>query len=164
MIKRKIETILFVIGEAIKIEKIAEILDVSKEEIISQIDILNEEYKNEEKGYEILIFDSKIELATNDRYLDLIDEVINISSRKGLSASMLEVLSIVAYNGPITRAKINHMRGVNSDFIVKKLLDRDLIKTSGRLDVHGKPHLYVTTDRFLKNFSLDSLKDLPKVD
>ncbi len=164
MIKRKIETVLFVAGEAIKISKMADFLEVGKDEVIRAVEELNKEYDDQKKGYNILLFDKKIELATNHRYLDLIDKVINFSSKKGLSTSMLEVLSIIAYNGPITRAKINHMRGVNSDFIVKKLQDRDLIKTSGRLDVHGRPHLYVTTDRFLKNFSLNSLDDLPPVE
>ncbi len=158
------ETVLFVAGEAIKVSKMADLLEVSRDEVITAVEELNREYEEQKKGYNILLFDKKIELATNDRYLKLIDKVINFSSKKGLSTSMLEVLSIVAYNGPITRAKVNHMRGVNSDFIMKKLQDRDLIRTSGRLDVHGRPHLYVTTDRFLKNFSLNSLNDLPSVE
>lgn len=163
MEKRKLELILFISGEAVSINKISDILNIENSQVIEYVNELNYEYKEQQKGFFIIEVNNKFEFATNDMYKDLIEQVINSSSKKGLSDSMLEVLSIIAYKGPITKAKINHIRGLNSDYVVNKLLDRDLIQTKGKLDVHGKPNLYVVTERFLKNFGLKSLKDLPEI-
>ena len=104
------------------------------------------------------------QLTTKEQYMPYIREALGIKRGGNLSASSLEVLAIVAYNQPVTRAYVDAVRGVDSSYAVGSLLAKNLIEACGRLDAPGRPMLYVTTDKFLRVFGLNSLSELPETE
>ena len=112
----------------------------------------------------MLTFDTSAQLCTKEQFLPLIKEALGIRKGGNLSASSLEVLAIIAYNEPVTRAFIDTVRKVDSAYIVNSLCEKNLIEACGRLDVPGRPNLYRTTPTFLRCFGIDSLEQLPYVD
>ena len=104
------------------------------------------------------------QLTTKEQYMPYIREALGIKRGGNLSASSLEVLAIVAYNQPVTRAYVDAVRGVDSSYAVGSLLDKNLIEACGRMDAPGRPMLYVTTDKFLRVFGLNSLSELPETE
>ena len=111
----------------------------------------------------MLAFDDACQLCTQEKYLPYIREALGIRRSGTLSNSSIEVLAVVAYNQPVTRAYIDAVRGVDSAYAVSSLLERGLIHSIGRLDAPGRPMLYGTTDDFLRCFGLSSLTELPGV-
>lgn len=160
---RKIELLLFVAREPLSTAKIASLLELKPGETLGYIDQLRQEYEDQGKGITVQSFGSFHQLGTNDRYPELVEAFIGSSPHRGLGPSTLEVLSIIAYRQPITRVQVDELRGVSSDYSIRVLLDRDLIKVGGVLDTLGNPRLYVTTPRFLRNFKLESLDELPSL-
>ncbi|NLY72329.1 MAG: SMC-Scp complex subunit ScpB [Tissierellia bacterium] len=161
---RKIELLLFVAREPLSTAKMASLLEVSPSLVLEGLEALRQEYEDQGKGIGIETFGNFHQLATNSRFEELVEAFIGASPNRGLGPSTLEVLSIIAYKQPITRVQIDELRGLSSDYSVRVLLDRDLIKVGGVLDTLGNPRLYVTTPRFLRNFKLDSLDDLPSIE
>lgn len=159
---RKLEVLLFITREPLKINKAKSLLEVDKKTLDQLVDELNNEYEEKESGLSIMQHEDSLQLATNDRYKDFIIHTLNLSEDKGLGGSTLEVLSIIAYKQPVTRAQIDYLRGVSSDYSIRQLLERDLIKISGQLDAIGNPNLYVTTTTFLKVFNLENIGELPQ--
>lgn len=160
-LKRKLEVLLFITREPLRISKAKELLDVDKRSLLELVDALNRDYDEQESGLCIRQFDQYIQLATNDRYKDFVVDTLNLSDDKGLGQSTFEVLSIIAYKQPVTRAQIDYLRGVSSDYSIKQLVERDLIRICGQLDAIGNPNLYVTTTNFLKVFNLNDIGELP---
>lgn len=160
---RRLELLFFVAREPLSTRKIASLLGIKASEALLLIDDLVQEYKEAHKAITIQSFGEYHQLSTNDLYQDLVEAFVGTSPHRGLGPSTLEVLSIIAYRQPITRVQIDELRGVGSDYSIRVLLDRELIEVGGELDTLGSPKLYVTTERFLRNFSLTSLSDLPTV-
>ncbi len=160
----KLEYILFISGEPIKKRTILSILDISSKELEELVEMINDIYQKEEKGIYIKKFDNYYQFATNNLYLDIQNKLLSSSRSKFLGKVTLEVLATIAYKQPITRPQIEEIRGVKSDYSVKTLLQRGLIEECGVLDVLGSPKLYRTTPLFLRNFGMDSLKELPEVE
>ena len=113
------------------------------------------------RGIQLLTFPDTCQLCTKEKFLPYIREALGITRGGNLSASSLEVLAVVAYNQPVTRAFVDQVRGVDSSYAVNSLLDKGLIESCGRLDAPGRPMLFATTDKFLRVFGLNSLDDLP---
>ena len=157
-----IESILFVSGTQVAISDIAEKLDVTKEEILKAIKILQERY-GEDTGIQLLKFNGKIQFCSNPKYADEVSSVLNPIKERELSKSMLEVAAIIAYKQPVTRIDLEEIRG-NSEYAVQKLLELGIIEPVGRKDAVGKPVLFGTTDKFLKRFQISSLDELPDYD
>lgn len=158
-----IEAIIFASDKPISKEKIAKYLEVEIEVVSEIIEFLMEYYKgNEMRGIEIaevgdgLFFRTKLKFAPDLKKMVLGKEA-------ELSKSLMETLSIIAFKQPITRAEIEHLRGVDSSNAVRSLLERKLIKIVGRKDVPGRPHVYGTTKEFLIAFGLKNLADLPNL-
>ena len=112
----------------------------------------------------LLAFETSCQLCTKEQYIPFIKEALGIRKGGNLSASSLEVLAIIAYNEPVTRAFIDTVRKVDSAYVVASLCEKNLIEACGRLDVPGRPNLYRTTPTFLRCFGIDSLEQLPYVD
>ena len=112
---------------------------------------------------ELKKFDEYYQLVTKKNNNEFIKKLVNKKTTKKLSNPAMEILAIIAYKQPITRLEIEEIRGIKSTSSIDSLVNRDLVKEVGRLDKIGKPILYGTTDEFLRVFSLDSLKKLPKV-
>ncbi len=163
-----IEALIFASEEELSSEQIKNLLyncniSVSTKEIEDCIHNINEEYKNKSNAFEIIKIAGGYQFATRKEYSDFISKMRIESQRKKLSQSALETLAIIAYKQPITRSEIEFIRGVNVDYIVNSLLEKDLIMIKGRANSPGRPIIYGTTDNFLKILGLNSLEDLPKL-
>ncbi|RPI73906.1 MAG: SMC-Scp complex subunit ScpB [Ignavibacteriales bacterium] len=131
-------------------------------EIDEVIDLLNKNYEEQNLSFRILRIANGYLFATTKDYSKYVGYLSSEKSKRRLSQAALETLSIIAYRQPITKPEIEAIRGVNSDYILNTLLEKNLINISGRAESVGRPLLYTTTDEFLKYFGLNKLIDLPK--
>ncbi len=160
-----LEGLLFVVGdEGITLESICKILDISETSAKDLLTKLKTKYESEDSGIRISYLADSFKLTTKPEHKEFYQKLIGERGTTTLSAASLEVLAIIAYNGPITRAEIDQMRGVDSTFVLRKLLAQDLVKVSGKSDLPGRANLYEVTKYFLDYFGLASIHDLPKVD
>lgn len=135
---------------------------ISAEEIERCVDELNSKYEQVNLSYRILRIANGYLFATTKEYSKYVGYLSSEKSKRRLSQAALETLSIIAYKQPITKPEIESIRGVNSDYILSTLLEKNLISISGRAESVGRPLLYGTTPEFLKYFGLNKLSDLPK--
>ena len=162
-IEAAVEGILFASGEPVHIDRIclAAELDRPTAELVLQK--LMDYYSFERRGMRLLRLEDSWQLCSAPEYADVIRRAFEIRKPAKLSQPALEVLTIIAYYQPTTRAYVDQIRGVDSSYIVGLLLDRHLIEECGRLQVPGRPRLYRTTKAFLRAFHLNSLEDLPEM-
>ena len=162
-IEAAVEGILFASGEPVHIDRIclAAELDRPTEELVLQK--LMDYYSFERRGMRLLRLEDSWQLCSAPEYADVIRRAFEIRKPAKLSQPALEVLTIIAYYQPTTRAYVDQIRGVDSSYTVGLLLDRHLIEECGRLQVPGRPRLYRTTKAFLRAFHLNSLEDLPEM-
>jgi len=162
-IKRITEAVLFAAGYPVTFDKLAEVTHTDAARIEKLVKEYAEEYNKTElpRGVQLLILGKACQLVTNEVFSDYVREALGVKSGGNLSRSSLETIAIIAYNQPVTRMYIEQVRGVDSTYAIGILLDRGLIKEVGRLDVPGRPHLYGTTEAFLRVFGLSSLDELP---
>ena len=162
-IEAAVEGILFASGEPVHIDRIclAAELDRPTAELVLQK--LMDYYSFERRGMRLLRLEDSWQLCSAPEYADVIRRAFEIRKPAKLSQPALEVLTIIAYSQPTTRAYVDQIRGVDSSYTVGLLLDRHLIEECGRLQVPGRPHLYRTTKNFLRAFHLTSLEDLPEM-
>lgn len=162
-IEAAVEGILFASGEPVHIDRIclAAELDRPTAELVLQK--LMDYYSFERRGMRLLRLEDSWQLCSAPEYADVIRRAFEIRKPAKLSQPTLEVLTIIAYYQPTTRAYVDQIRGVDSSYTVGLLLDRHLIEECGRLQVPGRPRLYRTTKAFLRAFHLNSLEDLPEM-
>ena len=161
--KAKIEAILFAAGREVTKNEIMLALEISSDEIDEIISSMQNDYRNEERGIELIKVDDSYQLCTKKDMYEYVYPVLDKRNKPNLSTAALETLSIIAYNPKITRAEIEAIRGVSADACVYKLLEYGLITEAGKVDLPGKPMSYKTTDEFLKMFGYSSLNDLPEL-
>jgi len=165
-----IEALIFASEEAISANEIVraikeidgEDVQISSQDIENCVEELNKKYSQFNLSFKLLKIANGYLFATNPEYAKYIGYLSSEKSKKRLSQAALETLSIVAYKQPITKPDLEAIRGVNSDYILNTLLEKNLIKITGRGETVGRPLLYTTTDEFLKYFGLNNLSDLPK--
>ena len=162
-IKARIEAILFAAGREVSKNELILALELSSEEIDEIISNMQNDYKEEDRGIELIKVDNSYQLCTKKEMYEYIYPVLDKRNKPNLSTAALETLSIIAYNPKITRAEIEAIRGVSADGCVYKLLEYGLIEEAGKIDLPGKPMSYKTTDEFLKMFGYSSLKELPEL-
>ena len=164
-LEKAIEAILFAAGHPMPYSKLGEVLGYSESQIRKTVRKFAEVYNaDENRGIMMLVFADTCQLCTKESFLPYIKEALGIKKGGNLSASSLEVLAIIAYNEPVTRAFVDTVRKVDSAYIVASLCEKNLIEICGRLDVPGRPYLYRTTPTFLRCFGIESLEQLPYVD
>ena len=161
--KSVIEAILFAAGRPVNKNEIILALEISAEDVENIIKSMQEEYKSENRGIELIKIDDAYQLCTKKELYEYIYPVLDKRNKPNLSNAALETLAIVAYNPKITRAEIEAIRGVSADACVYKLLEYGLIEESGKIDLPGKPMSYKTTNEFLRMFGYTSLEDLPEL-
>ena len=161
--KAIIEAILFAAGRIVKSSELILVLEKNEEEIHTIIKSMQEDYKANNRGIEIIQVEDGYQLVTKKELYEYIYPILDKRTKPNLSTAALETLSIIAYNPRITRAEIEAIRGVSADACVYKLLEYGLIEEAGKADLPGKPMTYKTTDEFLKMFGYSSLKDLPEL-
>lgn len=165
-IKNIIEAVLFAYGEPISIKELNYIVDedLSPKEIEFMLNALIEEYKENNRGIQIIKLENKYQMCTNQDYALFIKKVLEPKKKKTLSQATLETLTIIAYKQPITKIEIENIRGVKCDKVLQTLLENELIREAGRLNKIGKPIIYRTTDEFLKLINIERLEDLPPLE
>ena len=160
-IKPVLESLLFVSDSPIRIETLVEMLpESSKEAILEGVQRIKTEYEDSSKGVELAEVAGGYQFRTKPQWAEWVKRLKRIKAVK-LSQSALEALAIVAYRQPITRPGVEEIRGVDSGSVLRTLLERDLIKITGRKDLPGRPIIYGTTKAFLELFGLNALSDLP---
>ena len=158
-----VEGILFASGEPVHIDRICLALDIDRLSAQQILQRLGDYYAYERRGMRLISMEDTWQLCSAPDYADIIRRAFEIRKSAKLSQPALEVLSIIAYYQPTTRAYVDQVRGVDSAYTVGLLLDRKLIEECGRLQVPGRPRLYRTTRDFLRAFHLTSLEDLPEL-
>ncbi|WP_407301140.1 SMC-Scp complex subunit ScpB [Clostridium botulinum] len=162
--KSIIESLLFMSGEPINIKDLATILNCKQDKVSSLLNEMKNSYVGKDRGIKILIHNRAVQLVTKPENSIYVEKLLKTNVRQSLSQVALETLSIIAYKQPITRVAIDEIRGVKSDRAIYTLLEKNIIKECGRLDVPGKPILYGTTEEFLKFFGLDSIEAIPNLE
>lgn len=155
-----IEGIVFASGEAVPVKYIIEKLGCSLKEVNAAIDELKKKYGSE-SGIQLLVFNGKVQFATNPAYKQEISDVLTPIKEKEFTKTILECAALIAYKQPVTKGELEDIRHVNCDYAVHTLLELNMIEPCGRKDAVGKPILYSTTDNFLKRFRLNSIDELP---
>lgn len=158
-----IEAILFASGSSVSIDKIMSALDIKKAQALEYIRVLVEEYNSEKRGLEIIKLNDSYQMVTKKAYAPQIRTVMDLKRNTPLSQAALEVLAVVAYNQPVTKAFIEQVRGVDCSGVLSSLAAKDLVEERGRLELPGRPLLYGTTENFLRCFGLSSLEELPSL-
>ena len=158
---RALEAILFASGDPISIDRLAAVLEIEREDVIDCVEELELHYKKFNSGIRIVRLEDEYQMCYNPEFADVIVKTMRHRKPPKLSQAALEVLSIVAYFQPVTRAYIEDVRGVDSSYSVNMLTERGLIEPCGKLEVPGRPTLFRTTDNFLRVMELEQLEDLP---
>lgn len=172
-IEALIEALIFAAREPLTVKQIKSIFNADnvQKEKLQQIDgetiqriinDLNKKYERSNSSYRIINIAEGYQFATLPVYADWLGKLRKEQQRRKLSQSGVETLAIIAYKQPITKADIERIRGVNCDYVIKTLLEKELITVTGRADTVGRPLFYGTTKEFLKHFGLKSIVDLPR--
>lgn len=160
-----LEGLLYVQGDiGLTLEQVMDILNISEEEAKNLIYKLKNSYEDSSRGLRINYLGNTFKLTTKEEHKEYYQRLLENPKNNVLSNSALETLAIIAYNEPITRVEIDDLRGVDSSYIVRRLLAKGLIKECGKSYLPGKPILYKTTDDFLDYFGLSSINELPSLD
>ena len=160
-----IEGLLYVQGDlGLTINQIEDILEIPEEEAKRLVLNLKNYYEENNRGLRINYLGNTIKLTTKEEHQKYYQKLLESPSSNNLSESALEVLAIIAYNEPITRGDLEKLRGVDSTYVLRRLLAKGLIKECVKSDLPGRPILYKTTDDFLDYFGLASIKDLPNIE
>ncbi len=155
------EAAMFAYGSPIGFEKLAEAIGANVKDIPKILNAMIPRYKD--SAIEVLILGDSAQLATKNEYASIVRATLEIRRSQPLSRAALEVLAIIAYNQPATRALVDKVRGVESPSVLLSLCDKGLIEEKGRLDAPGRPMLYGTTPAFLRTFGLESIEELEQI-
>ena len=166
-LSQHIEALIFCAQKPIKLKEIQDCLsemfeaDVPKEHIDESIEKLQAKFAEESNSFEIVKSGGGYQFLTKPAFQASISILLKQQSKKRLSTSALETLSIIAYKQPVTKSEIEQIRGVNCDYAVQKLLEKELVKIKGKAESIGRPLLYGTSERFMDYFGINDIKDLP---
>lgn len=160
-LKGRIEAILFVAGEAVRVEDLAKALNITLPELEEALTELRDEYDFAQRGFCLKRFGQQVQLATRALYSTDVVRLLQPVQKQSLSQAVMETLAVVAYRQPVTKAEVEQIRGVKCDYSIHSLVTKNLITEVGRKDTLGRPILYGTTEEFLSHFGLEALEDLP---
>lgn len=158
-----IEAILFASGEPVSVDKLIQALSINKSTVKNLMEILIDKFESENSGICIIKLEDKYQMCSKPKYGEYVRSIMDIRKNIPLSQAAMEVLAIVAYNQPVTKAFIEQIRGVDSSGVISSLILKKLISEKGRLDLPGKPLLYGTTPNFLRCFGISKIEDLPSL-
>ncbi|MCD7731143.1 MAG: SMC-Scp complex subunit ScpB [Oscillospiraceae bacterium] len=158
-----VEAVLFASGEPIEISRISSAVGIETELAEKIIRLINDKYEENGSAMQIIRLADSYQLCVREKYIDYVRAAMETKKTAPLSSAAMEVLTIVAYNQPVTKGFVEHIRGTDSSSVVNSLVEKNLLEEAGRLDVPGKPIAYRTTSTFLRCFQLASIDDLPAV-
>ncbi len=156
-----VEAILFASGDAVEVSRIAVACGIDVETIRKLINILNDRYDQEGSALSVARLDDCYQMVVKEEYYDSIKAALETKKNAPLSPAALEVLTIIAYNQPVTKGFVEHIRGIDSSSVVNSLVEKKLLEEAGRIDAPGRPIAYKTTTNFLRCFQLGSVEELP---
>ena len=160
-----IESILFISGDPVSVDKLSEILNCSRNAVLEALNHLTDRYSgNPWSGLEIRRTEDSYAIMTRPSQKKILDRMFGPRQSPPLSQASYETLAVIAYNQPCTRAQVELVRGVSSDSIISRLLDRGWIEEAGNLDAPGRPSLFKTSKKFLTEFGIESVRDLPPLE
>lgn len=159
--KAIVEAVLFASGEPVELPRLAQVLEIDEDGAEQITDDLMHEVNNRTGGIKIVKLDGCYQMCTKSAYADYIRKALDIRKNMPLTQAAMEVLSIIAYNQPVTRAFIEQVRGVDCGAVLQGLIGKKLVEEKGRLELPGRPLLYGTTLDFLRCFNISSLEQLP---
>lgn len=162
--KSALESMMYVWGEPLSVKDAASVLETDRKTARELFRELKKEYEQEGRGIRIRQVNDSFQFVTYEENEDYIEKLCRPVKVKRLSQAALEVLAIIAYRQPVTRAEIDAIRGIKSDRVIDGLMNRSLVEVCGKSEGIGRPNLYGTTDEFLKNFGFETLKDLPEIE
>lgn len=163
--KAILEGLLFLCGsDGITREEVIEILEIDDEKFDTIINSLISDYEKEDRGVRLEYLGQTYKLATKKEHKIYYEKLVEAKNNNTLTQACLETLAIIAYNEPLTRVRVDDIRGVSSSHIVRKLVSMNLIEECGRADTPGRPNLYKTTKDFLDHFGLSNKDDLPPLE
>ena len=148
-------------GDSVEIGTIAKALEISEEEVREAVHALEERCNEPQSGLMINWFEDSVQISSRPEYYEYLVKIAKAPKKQVLTDTLMETLSIIAFKQPVTRAEVENIRGVNSDFAISKLVSFDLVEEVGRKDAPGRPLLFGTTEQFLRSFGISSLGDLP---
>ena len=158
-----LESVLFAAGAPVPVERLCLGLEVDRPTLDAVAQELMDKYKYERRGMRIVRMDTSYQMCSAPEFAPHIRKTLESRKPPKLSQPALEVLAVIAYYQPVTRAYVDQVRGVDSSYTVSLLLERDLIEEAGKLAVPGRPTLFRTTKNFLRTFELNSLAELPEL-
>ncbi len=156
-----IEAILFSNGASVQTSRIAQALEISEDEVRARIEELINDYEQSQRGITIIKLGDAYQMTSRKEYAPQVRTVMDLRRNTPLSQAALEVLAVVAYNQPVTKAFVEQVRGVDCSGVIGSLTSKDLIEEKGRLELPGRPLLYGTTENFLRCFNISGLDELP---
>ncbi|MEZ3425638.1 MAG: SMC-Scp complex subunit ScpB [Lachnospiraceae bacterium] len=162
-LEARIEAILFTMGDAVGLERIAVATEQDEDTCRRVIRNMMDKYSGEDRGIQIIELDGAYQMCTKTEMYETLVRIAHVPKKHVLTDVLLETLSIIAYKQPVTKIEIEHIRGVKTDHAVNKLVEYNLVCEAGRLDAPGRPILFATTEEFLRNFGIESLDDLPVI-
>ncbi|MBR5339251.1 MAG: SMC-Scp complex subunit ScpB [Lachnospiraceae bacterium] len=157
------EAVLFAMGNSVPEGVLSEALTLSQEEVEETARALQEKYERPDSGLELIRLEDAWQLRTKRAYFEALRKTAESPVRPTMTGTLLEVLSIIAYKQPVTRQEIADIRGISSDYAVNRLVEFGLIQECGRQDAPGRAILFGTTEDFLRQFGLSSVRELPQV-
>ena len=160
-IRPALEAILFTAGDSVDIQRIAKVLGAEPWDVRRAAEELGREYEEQNRGFRLVRLEERLQMVSAPEYSEAVNRTLEKRSQPKLSPTALEVLSIVAYYQPVTRAYIEQLRGTDSSYTVAVLSERGLIAPCGRLEAPGRPVLFATTEQFLRVMGISSLAELP---
>lgn len=156
-----IEAVLFANGEPLSLERICSIFVIDADTAEGILNDLSDKLAKRKSGLKVVRLNNSYQLCTNEAYADYVKTALDIRRKTPLSPAAFEVLSVIAYNQPVTKSFVEQVRGVDCSGVITSLCDKQLIEEKGRLELPGRPLLYGTTDNFLRCFGISSLSELP---
>jgi len=159
-----IEAVLFAMGSSVELPRIAAAIGMDSAHTRGILEEMARRYEEEDRGIRLICLDGAYQLCTKKEYYETLISIALHPKKPSLTDVMLETLAIIAYRQPVTKAEIEKIRGVKSDHAVNRLIEYDLIRELGRLDVPGRPILFGTTEEFLRIFGVEDVEELPHID
>lgn len=158
-----VEAILFASGEPIEANRIAAAAGIEADMVFKIVQLLNDRFEKDGSSMQVIKLSDSYQLCVKAEYIDYICAAMETKKAAPLSPAAMEVLTIIAYNQPVTKGFVEHIRGIDSSSVVNSLVEKNLLEEAGRLDVPGRPIAYRTTSTFLRCFQLGSIDDLPAI-
>lgn len=158
-----VEAILFASGEPIEANRIAAAAGIEPDMVFKIVQLLNDRFEKDGSSMQVIKLSDSYQLCVKAEYIDYIRAAMETKKVAPLSPAAMEVLTIIAYNQPVTKGFVEHIRGIDSSSVVNSLVEKNLLEEAGRLDVPGRPIAYRTTSTFLRCFQLGSIDDLPAI-